>query len=191
MISQKVKLNDIRSIHQAMSFFVGYLGEKSVGVLTVTKPSSAAMSLLDFEWDFASFRDQWLRNKFKSAIWTAERQDGTRDWHIHALVEMGWEFKTAFPFEAVRQGHYGAVSAKIRGLWGYLREGAASSGYGRTQLLPIDERGSVRLISYLSGRTLWGKTDGKAPPLGCGSWGRIVEDGRKRSVGRQAEGVAA
>ena len=186
-----IKLNDIRCVHQAMSFFVGSLGEAVVGVLTVTKPGSSSISLLDFEWDFASFRDKCLRKKFRSAIWTAERQEGTRDWHVHALVEMDWAFKTGFPFEAVRRRHYGAVSVKVRVLWEYWRENAAGSGYGRTQLLPIDERGSVRLISYLSGRTLWGKINGKPPPLGCGSWGRIVEDGQRRRSGKQADGVTA
>ena len=191
MLAQKVKLNDIRCVHQAMLFFVGSLGENFVGVLTVTKPGSAGMSLPDFEWDFASFRDKSLRKKFHSAIWTAERQEGTRDWHVHALVEMPWDFRSGFPFDAVRQRQYRTVPAKIRGLWEYLRESAASDGYGRTQLLPIDARGSVRLVAYLSGRTLWGKIDGKPPPLGCGSWGRLIDDGQKHRVGNQREEVAA
>lgn len=190
-LTQRIKLNDIRCVHQAMSFFVGYVGEKTVGVLTLTKPGSEGMSLLDFEWDFASFRDSYLRKKFHSAIWTAERQETTKDWHVHALVAMEWPFKTGFPFEAVRKRHYGAVPLKVRALWEYLRESAATSGYGRTQLLPIDERGSIRLISYLSGRSLWGKIDGKPPPLGCGSWGRIVEDGQLPRFAHRNQGAAA
>jgi hypothetical protein len=186
-----IKLNDVRSVHQAMAFFVGCVGEKFVGVLTVTRPGSAGMNLADFQWDFASFRDTCLRKKFRSAIWTAERQVGTGDWHVHALVEMPWDFKSGFPFEAVRQRRYGAVPAKVRGLWEYLRECAARTGYGRTELLPIDERGSVRLVSYLSGRTLWGKIEGKPPPLGCGSWGQIVEDRQRPAVVSGREEVAA
>ena len=186
---ESIKLNDVRNVHVAMAFFVGRIGEKFVGVLTVTKPGSARLNLADFEWDFASFRDKWLRKKFRSAIWTAERQQETRDWHVHALVEMDWDFKTGFPFEAVRQRHYGAVSSEVRGLWEYLRQGAAKSGYGRTQLLPIDERGSTRLVSYFSGRTLSGKIDGKPPPSGCGGWGRYVDEQRKRSSKQPPEGV--
>jgi hypothetical protein len=185
----EIKLNDVRNVHLAMAFFVGRVGERFVGVLTVTKPGSTGLNLADFEWDFASFRDKWLRKKFRSAIWTTERQEETRDWHVHALVEMDWDFKSGFPFEAIRQRHYGAVSADVRGLWAYLREGAAASGYGRTQLLPIDERGSARLVSYLSGRTLCGKIDGKPPPLGCGGWGRLVDEQRNRSCKQPAEGT--
>jgi hypothetical protein len=174
----QVELNDIGAIHHALASFIVGVGECNVGVLTVTKPNSAGMSLPAFEWDFAGLRDRCLREKFKSAIWTAERQSTTRDWHVHALVAVGFDIQTGFPFEQVRQRDYQAVPKNVRRLWAFLREGCEREKYGRSELLPIDKRGAAGLVCYLSGRTVHRSFRTTPPPQGCGSWG--IKDSRRK-----------
>jgi hypothetical protein len=166
-----LKLNDIRSLHRKLLEFVAWIGEKNIGVFGTEKLDSAAKSLSDFEWDFANLRDQCLRRKWKCCVWAAERQPQTRLWHIHAFVDMGFDFQSGFPFEKVSAGDYRDVDRKVLRLWQYLREGAALWKYGRMDLKPI--RATVeRAASYISGRALFNKSAKfKRLPEGCGSWG--------------------
>lgn len=175
-----VELNDIGSIHHALSSFIVGVGESNVGVLTVTKPESARIGLPALEWDFAGLRDRCLRQKFKAAIWTAERQQHTRDWHVHALVDVGFDIRTGFPFEEVRVRNYLSVPKQLRELWAFVREGCKQNGYGRSELLPIDRRGAAGLVCYLSGRTQHQSFRTTSPPEGCGCWG--IKDKRRLGV---------
>jgi hypothetical protein len=190
---QLLELNQCDRIHEALERFVRRIGEAQVGSFGVSMPGSAGVRLLDVEFDFAGYRDRCLRKHFKSGVWICERQEKTGDWHIHAAVDLGFDGQTGFPFEAVKKKNYSGVPPKFPKLWRSLREGAAETGYGisnimpvgagtlgrvvtynRPYLMPLRPETAERFISYLSGRALdpaYQKHFKKLPPEGCGSWG--------------------
>ena len=81
-----------------------------------------------------------------------ERQPRTGNWHAHALVDAGFDIQTDFPFEEVKRDYYRNVKSAPRSLWKRLRVEAARYGFGRTQLLPIDESrgGAAAIVGYLT-----------------------------------------
>ena len=190
---QLLELDRVELLHEALQRFVRRIGEQRVGSFGVSMPGSADVRLLDAEFDFAGYRDRCLRKVFRCAVWTMERQKHTQDWHVHALVAVGFDLQSGFPFEAVKNKDYSRVPQKIRNLWKYLRDSAAETGYGisnvmpmeagvkarlvsynRPYLFPVMPGKADRLISYMSGQRLvpqkdW--KDRKPPPEGCGSWG--------------------
>lgn len=201
---QLLELNRIDLLHEALERFVRRIGQAKVGSFGVSMPKSAGVRLLDIEFDFAGYRDRCLRQHFRSGVWTVERQKVTRDWHIHALVELGFDGQTGFPFEAIKKKDYSFVPHRFRKLWKSLRDAAAESGYGvsnimpveagvmgrlvtynRPHLLPIEPRKADRLISYMSGRPLVEQENWKEPPEGCGSWG---EPAGRKNPGRVVTG---
>jgi hypothetical protein len=112
-----LELNRVDLLHEALERFVRRIGQAKVGSFGVSMPRSENVRLLDIEFDFAGYRDRCLRQHFRSGIWTVERQKVTRDWHVHALVELGFDGQTGFPFEAIKR--------KITAL---SRNGSASCG---------------------------------------------------------------
>jgi hypothetical protein len=188
-----LELDRVDRLHEALERFVRRIGEVRVGSFGVSMPGSAGVRLLDVEFDFAGYRDRCLRQHFKAGVWICERQENTRDWHIHAAVDLGFDGQTGFPFIDVKNKNYGGVPAKFRKLWKSLREGAAQIGYGisnimpmeagvkgrlvtynRPYLMPLRPGTAERFVSYLSGRALdpaYQKHFKKRPPEGCGSWG--------------------
>lgn len=190
---QLLELNQGDLLHEALQRFVRRIGEARVGSFGVSMPGSSGVRLLDAEFDFAGYRDRCLRKVFRSAVWTMERQAQTRDWHVHALVAVEFDLQTGFPFDAVKNKDYSEVPEKIRKLWKYLRDAAAETGYGISNIMPVEAgvRGRLvtynrpylfpvapgkadRLVSYLSGQTIVPQKDWKnvkPAPEGCGSWG--------------------
>src|SRR5205807_5987434 len=60
-----------------------------------------------------------------------------------AAVNVGWDIKTSFPRDQVVKGFYANVDSRLRKLWKHLREGAASRGLGRVELLPLKYSGAA------------------------------------------------
>jgi hypothetical protein len=52
-------------------------------------------------------------------------------------VNVGWDIHSKFPREQVARSFYANVDPRLRELWKYLREQAASRGLGRVELLPL------------------------------------------------------
>jgi hypothetical protein len=131
---------------------VGRVGIERVAVLTVTTADECRSSA-DFQRRWHSFRTHALSRWLTPGVWMRERQPRTGNWHAHALVDAGFDIRTAFPFEEVKRGHYRNVKPELRALWRRLREEAARYGFGRTQLLPIDKGrgGAEAVIGYLTG----------------------------------------
>jgi hypothetical protein len=184
-----LELNDVPRIFEACEKFVRHYGETHCAAFGVSMPQSAHVRLLDIQFDFAGYRDRCLRKHFSSAIWTVERQTDTRDWHVHALVYVGFNIQAGFPFEAIRRKDYSQAPQKIRKLWKSLREAASATGYGisnimpveagslgrlvtynRPHLLPIEPNRAERYMAYMSGRSFTESKNWKQPPEGCGSW---------------------
>jgi hypothetical protein len=135
-----------------LSALVERVGVERVGVLTITTPDEC-LSSAEFQRRWHSFRTHALSKWLGPGMWVRERQPRTGNWHAHALVDVGFDIQTEFPFEDVKQGNYRNVKAELRRLWKRLREQAIRYGFGRTQLLPIDEQrgGVVAAVHYLTG----------------------------------------
>ena len=127
------------------------VGIKRIAVLTVTTADECRSSA-DFQRRWHSFRTHVLSRWLTPGVWMRERQPRTGNWHAHALVDAGFDIQTEFPFEDVRRNDYRSVRREVRSLWKRLREEALRYGFGRTQLLPIDERrgGADAVVGYLT-----------------------------------------
>ncbi len=68
---------------------------------------------------------------------------------MHALVDVGFDIQTEFPWAEVRARKYRNVRPPLRKLWKELREKAVLYGFGRTELMPIREP-AERLFGYLT-----------------------------------------
>jgi hypothetical protein len=114
-------------------------GEQNVGALTVT--AADCLEAAEFQSKWHSYSNA-LKKAFRSGMWTRERQPRSGNWHAHAAVDVGWDIKTDFPWEQVQRGFYANVDSRLRELWRYLREKAASHGFGRVELLPVKYGGA-------------------------------------------------
>lgn len=189
---QLLELNQLDRLDEALVRFVNRIGEARLGSFGISMPGSAAVRLLDVQFDFAAYRDRSLKPYFKSGVWIIERQEN-RDWHVHAAVDTGFDIQTGFPFDEVKKRNYSHVPHNVRKLWKSLRDetdepdfftstnAPARDGvvgrlidYNRPYLMPIRPGTAERFISYLSGRAInpaYQKHFKKPPPEGCGSWG--------------------
>jgi len=120
--------------------YIWKYGEQNVGALTVTAADCLETS---------EFQDKWhsylnaLKKIFPTGMWTRERQPRSGNWHAHAAVNIGWDFKTNFPREQVERRFYANVDPRLRELWRYLRDKAGSHGFGRVELLPLKYSGDA------------------------------------------------
>src|SRR5205807_1716521 len=119
--------------------YIWKFGEQNIGILTVTV--SDCISASEFQKKWHSFLNA-LRKIFPTGMWIRERQPRSGNWHAHAVVNLGWDIKTKFPFDQVRRGFYANVDPQLRSIWKRLREIAESHGFGRVELLPLKVSGS-------------------------------------------------
>jgi len=154
---------------------LGYIkehGENNVAELVVT--AADCLSSKEFQKKWHSFLTGFLKKRFRSGMWTRERQSRSGNWHAHCVVNLGRDIKTGFPIAEVEAGDYRNVQPWIRDVWKELREGAARYGFGRISLLPIKKTGPAAakyFVKYLA------KAHGSVKSLGeercrlCGTWG--------------------
>ncbi len=128
--------------------YVQKYGENNCALLTITMPSEC-LETKEFQAKWHSYLSNVLRKTFRTGMWTRERQPRTGNWHAHAVVNLGWDVRTAFPFDEVATRIYKNVDPRLRQLWKGLRESAPSYGFGRTELIPL-KHGGRACASYLT-----------------------------------------
>ena len=134
-----------------MRLFIQFTGENNVGVFLLTLPDG--LSIKEFQKKWHSFLTGVLRKIFPSGMWTRERQPRSGCWHCHAVVDMGRDIRTGFPFDEVARKDYRNVDRQLRVLWRLLRVKAKAYGFGWNTLEPIKKSGPVAakyLAKYLS-----------------------------------------
>jgi hypothetical protein len=113
---------------------------------------------------------------FPTGMWVRERQPRTGNWHAHAVVNLGWDIRSNFPFDQVTKGFYANVDPRLRGVWKRLREKAAKYTFGRTELLPIKSNGEGFVgytTKYLGKALLSDKAEGEERCRLFGIWGAV------------------
>jgi hypothetical protein len=148
---RKGRRKQVAAARLRLRALVERVGIKRIAVLTVTTADECRSSA-DFQRRWHSFRTHVLSRWLTPGVWMRERQPRTGNWHAHALVDAGFDIQTEFPFEDVSRNNYRSVRREVRSLWKRLREEALRYGFGRTQLLPIDERrgGADAVVGYLT-----------------------------------------
>ncbi len=158
-----------------MRGYVRRVGEDRIGVLTLTT-ADECRSLREFQRRWNSLMTNFVRRLWKSGVWVGERQMRTGNWHGHALVDVGFEIRTAFPFEEVARRNYRNVDLRVRHLWKQLRGKTPRYGFGRTELVPIksnSEWAIKYLTSYLGKALFSEKTVGEEKARLFGMWGCV------------------
>jgi hypothetical protein len=155
--------------------YIEKFGVNNVGVLTVTTPSEC-LSAHAFQEKWHPFRTNVLTRLFSTGMWVRERQPRTGNWHAHAVVNVGWDIRSSFPFAEVSRRNYRGVSPELRSIWKRLREKSERYGFGRTELLPIKQNGlgcSLYLTKYLGKALVSDKSEGEEKCRLFGIWGRV------------------
>jgi hypothetical protein len=155
--------------------YIEKFGKNNVAVLTITTPSEC-LSASDFQAKWRSFRTNVIVRMFPTGMWVRERQPRTGNWHSHAVVDLGWDVRTGFPFDEVKRGLYANVQLRLRKVWKQLREKSKSHGFGRTELLPIKHGGNGcarYLTKYLSKAFVSEKILGEEKRRLFGIWGGV------------------
>jgi hypothetical protein len=128
-------------------------GPEKIGFLTVTTPSEC-LEPSAFQEKWHSYLTNVIRKTFPTGMWARERQPRSGNWHAHAVVNVGRDIWTGFPFDQVAKKFYANVDSELRKLWKHLRETAAAHGFGRTELLPLKHSGEAcarYITDYLAG----------------------------------------
>jgi hypothetical protein len=155
--------------------FIEKFGANIVGVLTITTPSEC-LSARAFQEKWHPFRTNVLSRLFANGMWVRERQPRTGNWHAHAVVNLGWDIRTSFPFDQVSRGFFANVDTRLRDVWKKLREKAARYSFGRTELLPIKSNGEgfARYVTKYLGKALVSdKAEGEEKCKLFGIWGGV------------------
>jgi hypothetical protein len=153
--------------------FIWKTGEENVGALTVT--AAECLEVREFQEKWHSYLNA-LKKELPCGMWTRERQPRSGNWHAHAAVNVGWDIKSEFPREQVSKGFYANVNPKLRSLWKYLREKAASHGFGRVELLPLKYSGAAcakYFTKYLTKAVGSEKAVGDEKCRLFGAWGGV------------------
>ena len=172
-----INSNFNRSVFVARGNILGYLrqfGETHVGILTVTLPD--CLSAFDFQDKWHSWLTNKLKKMFPTGMWTRERQPRSGNWHAHAVVNVGFDIKTGFPFEQVDQKFYANVDPSIRAIWKQLRETGEKYGFGRIELLPIRHSGNAcanYVTKYITKHRNTEKQEGEEKCRLFGAWGGV------------------
>jgi len=109
-------------------------------------------------------------------MWVRERQPRTGNWHAHAVVNLGRNIRSNFPFDQVAKGFYANVDPRLRNIWKSLRKKAARYKFGRTELLPIKSNGegfAVYITKYLGKALVSDKAEGEEKCKLFGIWGGV------------------
>ena len=109
-------------------------------------------------------------------MWVRERQPRSGNWHAHAVVNVGFDIKTGFPFDQVRRSFSANVDPRIRELWKRLRKRGADYGFGRIELLPLKASGKAcarYLTKYLAKAFGYTKSEGEEKCRLFGVWGGV------------------
>jgi len=133
---------------ESIRLYIQKYGENNCALLTITTPSEC-LETKEFQAKWHSYHSNVLRKRFRTGMWIRERQQRTGNWHAHAVVNLGWDVRMAFPFAEVEARIYKNVDPRLRELWKELRESAASYGFGRTELIPLKYSGRA-CASYLT-----------------------------------------
>jgi hypothetical protein len=155
--------------------YIDGFGPNNIGVLTVTTPSEC-LSARDFQAKWHPFRTNVVSRMFPTGMWIRERQPRTGNWHAHAVVDLGRDIRTGFPFDQVSRGFYANVDRELRSIWRELRAKAQRYSFGRTELLPIKSNGagfSLYVTKYLGKALGSGKCDGEEKCRLFGIWGGV------------------
>jgi len=131
--------------------YIEFTGEDNIGVFLLTLPDG--LSIKEFQKKWHGFLTGVLRKMFPTGMWTRERQPRSGCWHCHAVVDMGRNIKTGFPFDEVACKDYRNVDRKLRAVWRVLRTKAKAYGFGWNTLEPIKRTGRATakyLAKYLS-----------------------------------------
>ena len=155
--------------------FIEKFGVNNVGILTITTPSKC-LSAKAFQAKWHPFRSNVISRLFGEGMWVRERQPRTGNWHAHAVVNLGWDIRSCFPFAQVSKGFYANVDRKLRSLWKQLREKAERYEFGRTELLPIKSNGegfSIYVTKYLGKALVSDKSEGEERCRLFGIWGGV------------------
>lgn len=153
--------------------FVWKAGEENVGALTVT--AAECLEVREFQEKWHSYLNA-VKKELPSGMWTRERQPRSGNWHAHAAVNVGWDIKSDFPRDQVAKGFYANVDSRLRKLWKYLREKAASRGLGRVELLPLKYGGPAcakYFTKYLTKAVASEKNAGDEKCRLFGTWGGV------------------
>jgi len=155
--------------------YIERIGPNNVGVLTITTPSEC-LSAREFQAKWHPFRTNVITRMFPTGMWVRERQPRTGNWHAHAVVDLGWDIRTNFPFDQVAKGFYANVDRRLRNVWKTLREKATRYNFGRTELLPIKRNGQAfagYLTKYLGKALVSDKAEGEERCKLFGVWGGV------------------
>jgi hypothetical protein len=155
--------------------YIEKFGVNNVGVLTITMPSEC-LSARKFQEKWHSFRTNVIGRIFRTGMWVRERQPRTGNWHSHAVVNVGRDIRSDFPFDQVNSRFYANVDPALRKIWKDLREKAVKYGFGRTELLPIkhNSSGCARyLTKYLTKALPSEKAFGEEQCRLFGIWGGV------------------
>lgn len=155
--------------------YIERFGPNNIGVLTITTPSEC-LSARDFQAKWHPFRTNVVSRMFPTGMWVRERQPRTGNWHAHAVVDLGRDIKTGFPFDQVSRGFYANVDAELRSVWKELRAKAERYSFGRTELLPIKSNGegfSLYVTKYLGKALGSDKSEGEEKCRLFGIWGGV------------------
>ncbi len=158
-----------------LRLYVEHFGENNVALLTLTMPT-LCLSATEFQKSWHSMRTHALKKEFDTGMWIRERQPRTGSWHAHAVVNVGYDIRTGFPFDQVERGFYANVDGRTRRLWKSLREMSEKYGFGRTELLPIKASGPAcarYLVKYLGKVRSTDKNEGGEKCRLFGIWGGV------------------
>jgi hypothetical protein len=172
---RKHRYKSVFVAQENIRLYIEKFGEENIGVLTVTTPSECLLAA-DFQRKWHSFLTNVLRELFPSGMWDRERQPRSGNWHAHAVVNVGWDIKTGFPFDQVAAGFYANVDPRLRALWKELRERAAACGFGRIELFPLKHSGPAcarYLTKYLAKSFGTEKAEGEEKCRLFGIWGGV------------------
>lgn len=93
---------------------------------------------------FNSLNSNFLRHQIDGYIGVYELHKSGRI-HFHLIVNLGFDCRSGFDFQAVAGGKYFSVQPRLRALWKLWRERLPAYGFGRFQVVPI--KGGVKGIS--------------------------------------------
>lgn len=172
-----IKGNANRSLFVAQGNIYWYIrkfGENNVAILTPTV--SDCLSAFEFQKMWHSWLTNHLKKIFPTGMYTRERQPRSGNWHAHAVVNVGFDIKTGFPFDQVEKRFYANVDSRIREIWKELREAGAKYGFGRIELLPIKYGGAAcanYVTKYIAKRQSSEKSEGEEKCRLFGIWGKV------------------
>ena len=124
---------------ESVRLYIEAHGVERCGFLTITVADDCTEAK-EFQRRWNSWLTNVGRGLLPSGVWIRQRQRRGA-WHLHAVVDVGFDIRTGFPWEQVAMRHYGGVDQRLRDRWELLRDSAKSYGFGRTELLPIRATG--------------------------------------------------